>query len=63
METKLYYAYVTADMVDYFEDELQRRDGVKTVNQEIAFSETGELLHRYVIEAVDGVIDPKWELK
>lgn len=63
MDTKIYYAYVVMDMVEYFEERLIKEDKIKYFSKESAISESGEPLIYYVIEAEEGLIDPKWELK
>lgn len=56
---KKYDAYVAKNMVGYFENELVKR-GVIIVSRELV--NNGELYY-YVLEAKDGVIDPKFEIK
>lgn len=56
---KKYDAYVAKNMVSYFEIELVKR-GVIIVSRELV--NNGELYY-YVLEAKDGVIDPKFEIK
>ena len=63
METKRYRAYVTLDMVERFEEELSKRDKVKCFEKLEALSEEGEKIYQYTIEAEEGVIHPKWEIK
>lgn len=63
METKRYRAYVTLDMVECFEEELNKRDKVKYFEKLEALSEEGEKVYQYTIEAEEGVIHPKWEIK
>lgn len=59
-----YYAYVHKDLVEYFEETLDgRRDRVKVVRTEPAISDEGEPLLYYVLEAEEGVINSRWELK
>lgn len=61
---KLYYAYVVEDMVGYFEKKLdERKDKIKVVHMSTAISENGKPLVYYELEAEEGVIDSKWELK
>lgn len=61
---KLYYAYVMVEMVDYFEEKLaERYDKVKVIRTSPAISKNGESLVYYVLEADEGVIDSKWELR
>lgn len=63
MSIKRYYAYVTFDMAIYFEERLNSNDKIKRYSRTSAMSEEGEHILRYDIEAEEGVIDPKWELK
>lgn len=56
---KKYDAYVAKNMVGYFEIELVKR-GVIIVSRELV--NNGELYY-YVLEAKDGIIDPKFEIK
>lgn len=56
---KKYDAYVAKNMVSYFEIELAKR-GVIIVSRELV--NNGELYY-YVLEAKDGIIDPKFEIK
>lgn len=61
---KLYYAYVAEDMISHFEEKLdERKDKIKVVHISKAISENGEPLVYYELEAEEGVIDSKWELK
>lgn len=61
---KLYEAYVATYMVDSFEKALcERKDKVKVVNTRYVMSESGEPLVRYILEAEEGIINPKWEIK
>lgn len=64
MMKKLYYAYVVKDMIGYFEEGLdKRKDKIKVVHASPAISENGESLVYYILEAEEGVINSKWELK
>ena len=56
---KKYYAYVTKDMVSHFENKLAEH-GVKTIKCEPI--NNGEIFY-YVVEAEEGIIDPKFEIK
>lgn len=56
---KKYYAYVAKEVVDYFEEKLAEH-GVKTITCEPI--NNGEIYH-YVVEAEDGIIDPRFEIK
>ena len=55
---KKYYAYVAKDMVGYFENEVAK-NGVNIINRELI--NDGELYY-YVMEAKDGIINPKFEM-
>lgn len=64
MMNKLYYAYVIKDMASHFEERLdERKDKIKLVHSSSAVSENGEPLVYYTLEAEEGIIDSKWELK
>ena len=58
---KQYYAYVTKDMVNYFETKLAEYGG-SIIQREPVLVNNGEELLYYVVEAKDGVIDSKFEL-
>ena len=61
---KLYYAYVVKDMIGSFEEKLAELvDKIKVVHASPARSENGESIVFYVLEAEEGVINSKWELK
>ena len=62
---KLYFANVSEDLVDYFEAKLaEHTDGIHHVTRSWQeASDGGEVFMRYVIEADEGLIDPKYELK
>lgn len=61
---KLYYAYVTEDMVSYFEEKLNElKDKIDVIGISPAISENNNPLKYYVLSAEEGIIDPKWELK
>lgn len=61
---KKYYAYVTPDFIDLFEEKLKSfGDKVKSIERdELFMNEDGTLFYPYVIEAEEGIINPKWEL-
>lgn len=60
---KLYEAFVTKNVIGYFEEGLvERKDKIKVVRMSPVISEDGELLMHYVLEAEEGVINPIWEL-
>lgn len=58
---KKYYAYVVKDMASYFEEELVKR-GVIIINRELIYNYDDELYY-YIVEAKDGIIDPRFEVK
>lgn len=59
---KKYYAYVTKDMSRYFENELVKH-GVTIVSRESIKDIHDNELYYYVVEAKDGIIDPRFEMK
>ena len=61
---KKYYAYVAPDFIDLFEEELKSfGDKVKSIERdELFMNSDGALFYPYVIEAEEGIINPKWEL-
>lgn len=63
MAIKRYFAYVVMDLVESFEERLNKEDNVKLFSKQLAISECGEPVIRYDIDAEEGLIDPKWELK
>lgn len=59
---KLYNAYVTKDIIDYFEEGLEeRKDKIKVIRRFETTSENGELLMAYLLQAEEGVINAKYE--
>lgn len=56
---KRYYAYVVKNMVGCFESEVAKRD-VSIIKRE---SINNDELYYYVLEAKEGIINPKFELK
>ena len=56
---KKYYAYVAKDISGYFVNTLAEH-GVKTIKCEPI--NNGEIFY-YVVEAEEGIIDPKFEIK
>ena len=56
---KKYYAYVAKEVVDYFEEKLAEHC-VKAIKREPI--NNGEIYY-YVVEAEDGIIDPRFEIK
>ena len=60
---KIYYAYVVSKVKDYFEDKLLENGAIILSRDLVINSNNNEPLYYYTIEAEEGVIDPKWELK
>ena len=61
---KEYYAFVAPKMIEEFEARLNLYDEVKKYDRHelsLIAGETSEA-YPYVIEAEEGLIDPKWEL-
>lgn len=59
---KTYQAYVSINAIDYFCSQLNSLGGnVKSIK--ITFSERGDVIYDMIIEAPEGLIDPKWEVK
>ena len=56
---KKYYAYVAKDISGYFVNKLAEH-GIKTIKYEPI--NNGEIYY-YVVEAEDGIIDPRFEIK
>ena len=56
---KKYYAYVAKNISGYFENKLAEH-GVKTIKRKSI--NNGEIYY-YVVEAEDGIINPKFEIK
>ena len=56
---KKYYAYVAKDISGCFENKLAEH-GIKTIKYEPI--NNGEIYY-YVVEAEDGIIDPRFEIK
>ena len=61
---KKYYAYVAPDFVEHFEERLNSfGDRIKSVQRdELASNWKGTTFYPYIIEAEEGIINPKWEL-
>ena len=63
---KEYYAFVVPELVDEFEAQLNSNNGItKYVRKEleVGLGINGTLVaYPYVIEAEEGIINPKWEL-
>ena len=59
---KTYEAYVARNAMDYFCGELKARGG-KVKGGAMTFSKNGDVVWHLLVEAPEGVIDPKWEVK
>ena len=61
---KKYYAYVAPDLIDLFEEKLiSFGDRINSIERdELFMNSDGVLFYPYVIEAEEGIINPKWEL-
>ena len=60
---KVYEAYVVIKLKDYFEEKLRENEATMLSRILVMNSNNNELLYYYTIEAEEGIIDPKWELK
>ena len=61
-EMKSYQAYVAINAIDYFCNQLNSLGGnIKSIK--MTFSERGDVIYDMIIEAPEGLIDPKWEVK
>lgn len=61
---KEYFAFVVPELVDEFEAQLNSRNGItKYIRKELSLIAGGtRAAYPYVIEAEEGIINPKWEL-
>ena len=61
---KEYFAFVAPKLVDEFEAQLNSRNGItKYVRKELSLIAGGtRVAYPYVVEAEEGIINPKWEL-
>ena len=61
---KKYYAYVSPDFADLFEEKLiSFGDRINSIERdELFMNSDGTLFYPYVIEAEEGIINTKWEL-
>lgn len=60
---KVYEAYVVIILKDYFEEKL-RENGATMLSRTLVMNlNNNELLYYYTIEAEEGIIDPKWEVR
>lgn len=60
---KVYEAYVVIKLKDYFEEKLREHGTIILSRDLVINSNNNEPLYYYIIEAEEGIIDPKWELK
>ena len=60
---KVYEAYVVIKLKDYFEEKLRENEATMLSRILVINSNNNEPLYYYTIEAEEGIIDPKWELK
>ena len=60
---KAYEAYVIIKLKDYFEDKIREHGAIMLSRELVINSNNNEPLYYYIIEAEEGIIKPKWELK
>ena len=60
---KVYEAYIVIKLKDYFEEKLRENGATMLSRVLVMNSNNNELLYYYTIEAEEGIINPKWELK
>lgn len=61
---KCYYADVAAELTKEFNRQIRRKSDVKIVDHgKLLVSDDGKAYYRYIVEAEEGIIDPKWEIK
>ena len=60
---KVYEAYVVIKLKDYFEEKLRENEATMLSRILVMNSNNNELLYYYTIEAEEGIIRPKWEVK
>ena len=60
---KVYEAYVVIKLKDYFEEKLRENEATMLSRILVINSNNNEPLYYYTIEAKEGIIDPKWEVK
>ena len=60
---KVYEAYVVIKFKDYFEEKLQENEATMLSRILVINSNNNEPLYYYTIEAEEGIINPKFELK
>lgn len=59
---KLYYAFTTLEMMEYFEKKVAERP-IEIKHKFDTVSQNGEALKGYVLEAEEGIIDSKYEFQ
>ena len=60
---KVYEAYVVIKLKDYFEEKLRENEATMLSRILVINSNNNEPLYYYTIEAEEGIIRPKWEVK
>ena len=60
---KVYEAYVIIKLKDCFEDKLREHGTIILSRDLVINSNNNEPLYYYTIEAEEGIIRPKWEVK
>ena len=60
---KVYEAYVVIKLKDYFEEKLRENEATMLSRILVINSNNNEPLYYYTIEAEEGIIYPKWEVK
>ena len=60
---KVYEAYVVIKLKDYFEEKLRENEATMLSRILVINSNNNEPLYYYTIEAEEGIINPKCELK
>ena len=60
---KLYYTYVILELKDFFENKLREHVATILSHSLVINSNNNQPLYYYIIEAEEGIINPKWELK
>lgn len=60
---KVYEAYVVIKLKDYFEEKLRENEATMLSRILVINSNNNEPLYYYTIEAEEGIINPKWEVK
>lgn len=60
---KLYYAYVTKDLADYYEKKAREHGAIIVCRTLTINSKHDNPCYLYLVGAKEGIIDPKWEIK